>query len=90
MAVDHLYFGDLGGQIFRVDLNNNQTKTNSTYSSFGVRVVRLANLATNDSTYDGTNDYTGGNAPRFMSLNSNDPRLWNSHFYYSRYCIRRP
>ncbi|MGM7372152.1 pilus assembly protein PilY, partial [Acinetobacter baumannii] len=44
---------------------NNQTKTNSTYSSFGVRVVRLANLATNDSTYDGTNDYTGGNAPRF-------------------------
>ncbi|OIG80224.1 pilus assembly protein PilY [Acinetobacter baumannii] len=63
--VDHLYFGDLGGQIFRVDLNNNQTKTNSTYSSFGVRVVRLANLATNDSTYDGTNDYTGGNAPRF-------------------------
>jgi Tfp pilus tip-associated adhesin PilY1 len=24
--VDHLYFGDLGGQIFRVDLNNNQTK----------------------------------------------------------------
>jgi type IV pilus assembly protein PilY1 len=63
--VDHLYFGDLGGQIFRIDLNNNQTKTNSTYSSFGVRVVRLANLATNDSTYDASNDYTAGNAPRF-------------------------
>ncbi|MEO4176919.1 PilC/PilY family type IV pilus protein [Acinetobacter pittii] len=63
--VDHLYFGDLGGQIFRIDLNNNQTKTNSTYSSFGIRVVRLANLATNDSTYDASNDYTAGNAPRF-------------------------
>nr|WP_217486707.1 PilC/PilY family type IV pilus protein [Acinetobacter oleivorans] len=63
--VDHLYFGDLGGQIFRIDLNNNQTKTNSTYSSFGIRVVRLANLATNDSNYDASNDYTGGNAPRF-------------------------
>lgn len=63
--VDHLYFGDLGGQVFRVDLNNNQTQTNSTYSSFGIRVVRLANLATNDTTYDSGNDYTGGNAPRF-------------------------
>ncbi|QIT19683.1 VWA domain-containing protein [Acinetobacter pittii] len=63
--VDHLYFGDLGGQIFRIDLNNNQTKTNSNYSSFGIRVVRLANLATNDSTYDASNDYTAGNAPRF-------------------------
>lgn len=63
--VDHLYFGDLGGQIFRIDLNNNQTKTNSTYSSFGIRVVRLANLATNDSNYDASNDYTNGNAPRF-------------------------
>ena len=63
--VDHLYFGDLGGQVFRIDLNNNQTKTNSTYSSFGIRVVRLANLATNDSTYDASNDYTAGNAPRF-------------------------
>ncbi|WP_031996690.1 MULTISPECIES: PilC/PilY family type IV pilus protein [unclassified Acinetobacter calcoaceticus/baumannii complex] len=63
--VDHLYFGDLGGQVFRVDLNNNQTQTNSTYSSFGIRVVRLANLATNDTTNDSGNDYTGGNAPRF-------------------------
>lgn len=63
--VDHLYFGDLGGQIFRIDLNNNQAKTNSTYSSFGIRVVRLANLATNDSNYDASNDYTNGNAPRF-------------------------
>ena len=63
--VDHLYFGDLGGQIFRVDLNNNQIKTGSQYSDFGVRVVRLANLATNDTTADSGNDYTGSKAPRF-------------------------
>lgn len=63
--VDHLYFGDLGGQVFRIDLNNNQTLTGSTYSDFGVRVVRLANLATNDTTSDSGNDYTGSKAPRF-------------------------
>ncbi|WP_218949622.1 MULTISPECIES: PilC/PilY family type IV pilus protein [unclassified Acinetobacter] len=48
--VDHLYFGDLGGQVFRVDMDNYQTKSTSsgatTYSNFGVRTVRLANLAT--------------------------------------------
>lgn len=59
--IDHLYFGDLGGQVFRADLNNNA----STGSGFGVRVVRLANLATNDTTNDNGNDYTGAKAPRF-------------------------
>ena len=48
--VDHLYFGDLGGQVFRVDVDNYQTKSTTggatTYSNFGVRTVRLANLAT--------------------------------------------
>ncbi|MCO8096762.1 PilC/PilY family type IV pilus protein [Acinetobacter lwoffii] len=63
--VDHLYFGDLGGQIFRVDLNNNQVKTAGQYSDFGVRVVRLADLATNDTGADSSNDYTGSKAPRF-------------------------
>lgn len=63
--VDHLYFGDLGGQIFRADLNNKQTVSGSTYSSFGVRVVRLANLATDDTTSDPDNSYTNGKAPRF-------------------------
>lgn len=63
--VDHLYFGDLGGQVFRADFNNNQKLTGSTYSDFGVRVVRLANLATNDTTNDVGNDYTGAKAPRF-------------------------
>ncbi|MFW2161140.1 pilus assembly protein PilY [Acinetobacter beijerinckii] len=58
---DHLYFGDLGGQVFRADLNN----AASTTSGLGVRVVRLANMATNDTTNDNGNDYTGAKAPRF-------------------------
>ena len=58
--VDHLYFGDLGGQVFRVDLNNNTTSA-STADTFAVRVVRLANLATKE---DGTSILNGDN-PRF-------------------------
>lgn len=54
--VDHLYFGDLGGQVFRVDLDN---KINAT--SLGKRVVLLANLATKA---DGTS-ITNGDQPRF-------------------------
>lgn len=59
--IDHIYFGDLGGQVFRADFNNNATAT----GGFGKRVVRLANLATNDTTNDPGNDYTGAKAPRF-------------------------
>lgn len=40
--VDNLYFGDLGGQIFRVDLNNNY---GTSTTNFG-RVNRLANFST--------------------------------------------
>lgn len=53
--VDNLYFGDLGGQIFRADLNNAKG------ASLGKRVVRLANLAANT---DGT-AITNGDQPRF-------------------------
>lgn len=53
--VDNLYFGDLGGQIFRADLNNAEG------ASLGKRVVRLANLAANT---DGT-AITNGDQPRF-------------------------
>ncbi|WP_043972841.1 PilC/PilY family type IV pilus protein [Acinetobacter sp. NBRC 110496] len=60
--VDHLYFGDLGGQVFRADFNN---IAGTSTSNFGKRVVRLANLATNDTTNDASNDYTGAKAPRF-------------------------
>ncbi len=38
--VDHLYFGDLAGQVFRIDLNNAAT----TSGSFATRAVRLLNL----------------------------------------------
>ncbi|RLL48649.1 pilus assembly protein PilY [Acinetobacter cumulans] len=66
---DHLYFGDLGGQIFRVDMDNYQTKktvtasgvTTVSYSDFGVRTVRLADLATNAAGQAIAN----GDNPRF-------------------------
>lgn len=54
---DHLYFGDLGGQVFRADLNNKSTSA----SGFGVRVVRLADLATSTTGVGITN----GDNPRF-------------------------
>lgn len=55
--IDGLYYGDLGGQVFRADFNNsNPTATNK----FSVREVRLANLATDAS---GT-ALTGGKNPR--------------------------
>lgn len=55
---DHLYFGDLGGQVFRADLNN---ASGTSKANFGKRVVRLANLAT---TTSGAQLGTGKN-PRF-------------------------
>lgn len=56
--VDHLYFGDLGGQVFRADLNNT---VGTTTANFGKRVVRLANLATTSTGAALTN----GKNPRF-------------------------
>lgn len=53
--VDNLYFGDLGGQAFRVDLNNNVTAK----SSFATRVVRLF-----------TQNASGGASPRFYEIPS--------------------
>lgn len=58
--VDHLYFGDLGGQVFRVDLNNLNNSAAS--QNFGVRVVRIANLATFPDTGLAV---TNGDNPRF-------------------------
>ncbi|WP_368570964.1 pilus assembly protein PilY [Acinetobacter haemolyticus] len=50
---DHLYFGDLGGQVFRIDLNNNaQSK-----SDFAQQPVRLLNLNKNN-----------GYSPRFYEM----------------------
>lgn len=52
---DHLYFGDLGGQAFRIDLNNKA----ATKGAFAKRVVRL---------YDG--HATDGASPRFYEMPS--------------------
>lgn len=60
--VDHLYFGDLGGQAFRVDLNNNATGDNAAAKkgSFVTHVVRLINQHVDK---DGT-------SPRFYEMPS--------------------
>lgn len=56
--VDHLYFGDLGGQLFRVDMDNT---VNSTSSTDGIvkRIVRLHN-----------GNVAGGLSPRFYEMPS--------------------
>ncbi|QUY36902.1 pilus assembly protein [Acinetobacter junii] len=53
--VDHLYFGDLGGQVFRVDLNNNA----STSGAFATRSTRILNM-----------HESNGKSPRFYSAPS--------------------
>ncbi|MBE9399773.1 hypothetical protein IQR32_00090 [Acinetobacter albensis] len=50
--VDHLYFGDLAGQVFRIDLNNKA----STIGAFATRSTRIMNM--HDS---------GGASPRFYA-----------------------
>lgn len=54
--VDNLYFGDLGGQAFRIDLNN---ATSTTTQKIDARVVRLTNQ-----------HVTGGASPRFYEMPS--------------------
>ncbi|ERQ00134.1 hypothetical protein Q674_03190 [Acinetobacter sp. COS3] len=53
--VDHLYFGDLAGQVFRIDINNNAT----TIGAFAQRSTRLLNMHTDD-----------GSSPRFYAAPS--------------------
>ncbi len=55
--VDHLYFGDLGGQVFRIDLNNKA----AAIGSFATRVQRILDL--NTAT-------TAGKRPRFYDAPS--------------------
>ncbi|RZL15355.1 MAG: pilus assembly protein PilY, partial [Pedobacter sp.] len=59
--IDHLYFADLGGQVFRADFDNESQYSVRTPNALGVRVVRLANLATKS---DGS-AITNGDNPRF-------------------------
>lgn len=46
---DMIYFADLGGQIFRVDLNNNNQMSKTTDTNIAVRVQTLAKLRTTDT-----------------------------------------
>ncbi|WLF83588.1 PilC/PilY family type IV pilus protein [Moraxella sp. ZY210820] len=57
--VDNLYFGDLGGQVFRIDLNNESQKTENNTASFGHRVTRIMN-----------ENKTDGKSPRFYNMPS--------------------
>ena len=59
--VDNLYFGDLGGQAFRVDLNNAATGADASVkkANFATRVVRLFN-----------ENASGGASPRFYEMPS--------------------
>ncbi|MCH7379653.1 MULTISPECIES: PilC/PilY family type IV pilus protein [Acinetobacter] len=54
--VDHLYFGDLGGQVWRVDLN---PVMNTSGKDFAIRATRLLNLHKAD-----------GSSPRFYDAPS--------------------
>ena len=56
--VDHLYFGDLGGQLWRTDLNNGITATDTT-TSFATHAIKLLNLHDNN-----------GSSPRFYTTPS--------------------
>ena len=59
--VDHLYFGDLGGQGFRVDLNNSATgaTADAKKDNFATRVIRLFDK-----------NVTNGASPRFYEMPS--------------------
>lgn len=49
--IDHLYFADLGGQMFRVDLRNGQNITGSTgINNFTRRIVRIFNASGDDKS----------------------------------------
>lgn len=49
--VDHLYFGDLGGQVFRIDLNNKATKLGG-FARTPVRLLDLNNAEKSPRFYD--------------------------------------
>ena len=52
--IDHLYFGDLGGQVYRVDLQNGQSLSSTAgLNTFVRRVTRVLNTS-GDSTSDAT------------------------------------
>lgn len=49
--IDHLYFADLGGQVFRVDLRNGQSISGSAdINNFTRRIVRIFNASGDDKS----------------------------------------
>ncbi|MGA6876941.1 PilC/PilY family type IV pilus protein [Acinetobacter sp. AND/436] len=58
--VDHLYFGDLGGQVFRVDLDKDHPSS-GTYADYAKQITRIYNGNTN-------NDKFAGYSPRFYEM----------------------
>lgn len=95
--VDHLYFGDLGGQLWRVDINNNAPSVNA----FAKTPAQLLNLhkgqysprfytmpsfsvyQTDNGTYFGVVSIGSGNAssPLFDSTSSADTTTYQSNGY---------
>lgn len=57
--IDNLYFGDLGGQVFRADIDNSSSSTNMNFSM--KRVVRIANFISDS-------ERSVKVAPRFYSM----------------------
>lgn len=57
--IDTLYFGDLAGQGFRIDLNNESQRTENNTTAFGHRVTRIMNEHKDDGT-----------SPRFYEMPS--------------------
>jgi type IV pilus assembly protein PilY1 len=41
--VDHLYFGDLGGQVFRIDLNSAHNASTGTAANYAKQITRIYN-----------------------------------------------
>lgn len=58
--VDHLYFGDLGGQLFRIDLDNNATST-SNFARTPQKLLDLHQTVT-------ASGITIGTSPRFYEM----------------------
>lgn len=47
--IDHLYFGDLGGQVFRIDLNSTHTSA-MTKANFASNIIRILDVHKTDGT----------------------------------------
>jgi type IV pilus assembly protein PilY1 len=66
--VDHLYFGDLSGQVFRIDLNNKA----STIGAFGTRSTRILNMHNASSAYLSPRFYSAPSFAIFKDSESGD------------------